>query len=1126
MSSQSDATATGWRDVGSKSGADPSMAELSESAMMSESGMLSGSGMVLSDPDESGAKPAPPEASLLLSADAINKLQETAALPIPMDDSALLLSDAAILKLGRAAAGVPEKKPESVGAHGISPSGILRMAAGLRLGDEVDPTRADSGIAEAVSKIAAKPSAAKAAEPARSAKAADSARPAKAAEPVRPAQRPVPMNISQMPTTLLSPIAGPPPDDRTSMDAAPFGSKKHAPDEMAETAIRPLPGPISVHNPGPLPAGAAPLMRRPTSTGMVIVPSGGFLGEDIELPPEPPPSASELKASERKAQIARKAESTVLLGEPSLGAQATNQGLPATGQPEATAIRPVFQRFGPADPREKGRPATAPEPTITPPRSGWFSKLLIGLLAVGAVGAAGWFGTNWYLRDQQTHQLASRARTSYDAAFEHGRLTDFITAEAQLRALGDVMATDDAVRQARALLLTATRFEFGGGPQLEGGAEWEQESLGAVRQIETEPGALAQAALIFSALAQADLPSAEKHLELLQGANTSEGRYRLPNGMVDYLASQVALLAGREEQAVLALQKAVQKQRLPLWQRRLGSLLLHSGRDEEALVILTAAQKRQEDLIGAQIDLAYARGRTDKRDKIPQAKTALQPFVEPPKSGVDPAGRAEHARAALQLADLTLRAEPSARAAARELLTKAQTLAPPTDVLFLEEVAQARLRIGDGEAAATVLREVVTRLPQRRTTRILLAQSLLTAKQGNDALSALGPLIETKEKPDKGDKTPIDAEAQLLRAQALLISHDTLAAQQVIRQVMAATPATNAQHIGAQLLTGELFLRLGEPVSAHRSLEPLMRLIEKTKPGAADDDKPTGGDKISAEQRLRVQLLWARTLLATRPPQQAEARTLLEAAVAQAPDNAEAHYLLGRLLRELGVLGPAEEQLTASVRVDDRLTSARRELAGLLMLRGEFGKAHELYSELLKDEKDSEILISAARAERLDGAPEKALATLLNVHRQTGEISGKYDEEFLGERARALLIVERGGEVVNLLTGPTNDLTQLKKPTLPALLIRAHVSLAEGPQQKPELALARALLTKLPKPLLTDFDVRLAEAELLIAEGKRLEGNQILTALVASLQTISPTSNGEDTALRQQAQRLLEGKKN
>ncbi len=309
-----------------------------------------------------GSDGAPPEASLLLSPDAIKQLQETAALPLTMDDSGLVLSDSAILQLGRAAVGAPEKKAPVDGPQGISPSGIMRMAAGMRLPDEGDATRADSAVAEVVSRLA---------ESTRD----PGPRPAKASTlgeaPTRPQARPMAMN--QMPTALLSPIAGPPREA----------------DEMAETSIRSLPGPLTVKNSAPLPAGARPLERRPTSTGMVIVPTGGALGADIELPPEPAPGAPDLKAAERKAQVTRKSESTVLLGEPSIGAQLTGQGITGPDRHEETAIRAVFQRFGPADPREKGRPAAAAEATFNSSRSSWVSKLLIGLVAINTVGTTG-----------------------------------------------------------------------------------------------------------------------------------------------------------------------------------------------------------------------------------------------------------------------------------------------------------------------------------------------------------------------------------------------------------------------------------------------------------------------------------------------------------------------------------------------------------------------------------------------------------------------------------------------------------------------------------------------------------------------------------------------------------------
>ena len=76
--------------------------------------------------------------------------------------------------------------------------------------------------------------------------------------PTQPKARPAAaaVGLSNLPTALLSPIALSQPEDRTSLDVDPAGAKKRAPDDMAETAIRQLPGPITVHNPKPLPAGA------------------------------------------------------------------------------------------------------------------------------------------------------------------------------------------------------------------------------------------------------------------------------------------------------------------------------------------------------------------------------------------------------------------------------------------------------------------------------------------------------------------------------------------------------------------------------------------------------------------------------------------------------------------------------------------------------------------------------------------------------------------------------------------------------------------------------------------------------------------------------------------------------
>ena len=147
--------------------------------------------------------------------------------------------------------------------------------------------------------------------------------------------------------------------------------------------------------------------------------------------------------------------------------------------------------------------------------------------------------------------------------------------------------------------------------------------------------------------------------------------------------------------------------------------------------------------MGARIDLAYARGRTGKRDLLAESKQQLQSLVEPPKQGPDPPA-APSTRGPLLLAELTLRATPPPgprRAAAQ----KAQTKALPTDVLFQEDLARANTCIGDGGRAA-LMRELVIRLPQRRSSRIFLPSRCSPPSRSHDTLNALGPLYRVKDK--------------------------------------------------------------------------------------------------------------------------------------------------------------------------------------------------------------------------------------------------------------------------------------------------------------------------------------------------------------------------------------------
>ena len=408
----------------------------------------------------------------------------------------------------------------------------------------------------------------------------------------------------------------------------------------------------------------------------------------------------------------------------------------------------------------------------------------------------------------------------------------------------------------------------------------------------------------------------------------------------------------------------------------------------------------------------------------------------------------------------------------------------------------------------------------------VLAQALLAQNQGNEAVTVLEPLTAPGDSGGKQVNPGGDFEAQVWRAQALLQLNDTLEAQRLTRRVLGSSGLPTSVRNRAQLLLARIYLRLQEPAAARRALEPVMRQTSSdsapTSPTAPATTPATTPDSVtSSEQQLDAQLLWAQALLAAKPPEQSEARALLEAVVGRAPERVEARLMLGRLLRELHEWGQAEQQLSAALRTDDHYTPARRELAALLMQRGDFAKAHALYRELVKEEQDADLLLAAARAERLDGAPEQGLTTLGGIKRSRGEVLTKHDEPLLAERARALLALDRCGEAEVLLQTPGSDLQWLKRPTLTALLIRSQLCAAAGPQKTLWLTQARSLLDRTQPAWRTDPDVRLAEAELLVAEDKPQAARPVLEALIASLQTVPPTSVGEETALRQQAERLL-----
>ena len=801
--------------------------------------------------------------------------------------------------------------------------------------------------------------------------------------------------------------------------------------------------------------------------------------------------------------------STAILKTPLLEAAITDTSATKPAATEHTEIRPIFQRFSSTQVISRTTGTGRLRESLLSPR------LLLTLLGLLVVGGGSWLGYSYYQRASQQAAQVQDAHNAFNAALDHGRLSDFVAAEASLRKLIDSQPTEQNARSARALILAAARYEFGGGPQLSDGTDWEVAAQSASRQSESEHSAAAEAALAFAALAQADSPGTLQHANLLAQSPPSD-EFALPRGLVGYLQSQAALLAGRDDEALSSLQQVVQAQRLPLWQRRLGYLQLRRGQLAEASATLQAVLREQPDLIGATIDLALLRGLSGDHAAQATAKQTLLGLMEPPRSGPELCGPSERARATLLLAELTLASDPMARAEARALLHKAQALVPTGDLLLLEEVARAQVGIGDNATAATLQKQVLARLPDRRRSRLLLAQALLATGLGTEADSILAPLTS--------GPTMRDAEATVLKGQALLLQSDTLAAQKLTRLLLANPGLPAAVRYDTQLLSAQVFLTLQEPLSARRVLEPLLKLAVSP---VVEGKTP----QPTREQKLSVQVLSAQTLLALRPPQQSEARALLESVVGQAPERADARLLLGRLLRELGAWSPAEQQLSAALRMDERSIPVRRELAMLLMLRGDFAKARELYTELLKDEQDAELVLAAARAERLDGAPDLALQTLAKLKRSRGELTTKHDEALLAERAKILLALERHTEAVSLLQPLMSDLLQLRSTALASLLISAHLALAEPPQKQAELLKARAVLTQVqqlkkrvpPPPWSPDTSLQLAEVQLLLAEGNKQTAGTQLTALVGSIHSRPPgtSATSDELLLNKQAEKLL-----
>ncbi len=728
-----------------------------------------------------------------------------------------------------------------------------------------------------------------------------------------------------------------------------------------------------------------------------------------------------------------------------------------------------------------------------------------------------------YAYHSQMTALRKAAQDAVASTQKIGSFANFEAAQNHLNALLVEQPKNGMVLTASALVMAQSLYEFGGD------AEFVAAVKASLQKASSENHPSLLAAQIFWALAQADSVQAGRLFSELQTSVAKYAAQKLAEskelapvsfGLIEYLSSQIALLDGREDEAIAALRRALQKNPMPLWRAHLGLLLSRAGSDTEgeATALFDELEQHYPDLCSAQIAVAFLRGSRDKSSYRPSL-AKLHEFVEPTHPGGVRCGRSERAWAALQCARLTLYVDPTTSREAQGLLAKAEALAWPEDLVFAEALARAWLRAGEPKKTEALSRAVLKRMPTRRGVKLLLGRVLLQrGNQSSAALLLLEPLFDATNRaavPASPALESFDVDAKLLRARGLLQQNDIFEAVRLVRPLKLDKTAPKLIQNEARLIEARALLRLQAPAAAREVLTPLLP------EGGLDASPALLDDWTQKDQYSEAQLLWAQALLAARPPEQLEARARLEAVIGQAPQQLEARLTLGHLLRELSEWTQAEQQLNAALRLDENYSPAQRELGALYMQRGEFVKARAIYRILAESDGESELVLAYARAQRLAGDKEQALRSLAAVKRRAGEVMSKYDEGLLVERARTLLALFRYDDVKELLREPANDLAAVRRPALAALFLRALIGGLSEPQRQQVLGAARQLLGRLPGAWRADRDVVLAESEILLAE-KNLQGATLgLSALRTSLLRAAPTASGEELELRQRVETLL-----
>ncbi|MEO0324550.1 MAG: tetratricopeptide repeat protein, partial [Myxococcota bacterium] len=233
-----------------------------------------------------------------------------------------------------------------------------------------------------------------------------------------------------------------------------------------------------------------------------------------------------------------------------------------------------------------------------------------------------------------------------------------------------------------------------------------------------------------------------------------------------------------------------------------------------------------------------------------------------------------------------------------------------TEPRLLGLVGRAALRLGLLPRAQQAARTAVRNAPAIPDLRKLLAEILITRRDGVSALQTLAPL---------GAEDP-EVLALSGRAALLARSDEALEAARTALDARA-----DAEELGVELQA--LRVRLRVATGQTSGALSAARRLAREHPG----DPAVG-------------LAYGEAALASGDAEQA--RTRLERVVTAAPEDPEAHFLLGRAHRRAGDADAAEAAFVATLERNPGFTDATLALGYLLLDTGQWERARELFEPL------------------------------------------------------------------------------------------------------------------------------------------------------------------------------------